>query len=724
MQITKSKLVLYSFIFLVLLLSKNVKLVHSQTNAYDLQAFLDYQAANQGNALGVSVPAIIQPQDAPSEGNGNVGSGQSFLLNGNTGSYWYQVGLTYDWGGPGCVPNQFQLVYAVVRESDGSFLQLACTSFSGQVNPGDPISMTMVIANGQVFMGATDTATGAYSNIPVQTSYGATQFIGTPSWNDDQGYPTGLMSEQYFNNPTWYVPGTQVVTYQIYYQQNTQPAFMAEDEMICPFTDTGNEGECNLINFANGQPDVTTTSAVSPSQNYVMNVNGVIEQYSNGGIFQTGLFSSLDLYVQNQNLQQNVPDSIGGSQIGDVSQPLTLWLQNSQGSKLFLGQSQAGQGVSDTLCDGVHSCPSPGAWSVNVYTVDLEDAGTQTVGAPITASESGINLNDCPVNQGGIINGFTGTATTPPACGGCQNGAYNPPGSGLTGVGGGYCNVFCPNGQDNYPSCNQCAGGQYTTGRCPSYCFGTGGSDVSCSLCDTSGSSGLVSSGDSSSLCSTNYGCLNGAVNSGCTECPNGDTVSGPGEICTSNPSCVNANGTITGAVDSTCTVCSFNIIVAPGGNCPRNNYNSTTIVYNYTSSSTSTINYNSSTSTIDYNSTTTETSASTSEESSSVETTISGGSSGGGSSGCGCDCGDYSISNKTGSVNSLIICNGKTQNITAINQNNGLINQLSNLFKGLFGIPTTTTTTSILKHTVTTQAPPASTSIPFLQKILNDLKS
>ena len=138
------------------------------------------------------------------------GYGPAYLLNGLTDiGYWYQVGLSWDWtylGGG--YDSGFHLDYEVFNSEGSSIfpsLGSGLVDFSGTVNQGDTVLLTLYFSRWSVIMQAYDFNTGASA----QESYsaeGATTFVGTPFASlNSNGFFTGLMTEwwhvsEYFGN--------------------------------------------------------------------------------------------------------------------------------------------------------------------------------------------------------------------------------------------------------------------------------------------------------------------------------------------------------------------------------------------------------------------------------------------------------------------------------------------------------------------------------------------
>jgi hypothetical protein len=130
------------------------------------------------------------------------GYGPGYLLNGVTPEgYWYQVGVSYHWpNSDGSYDPGFGFSYQVygptgngVDPTKGAGLG----AFSGVVNSGDTVLLSLNFSRGSVVMRAQDWNTGAAA----QTSYsgeGALAFVGDAfAPVSSHGFFTGLMTEWY-----------------------------------------------------------------------------------------------------------------------------------------------------------------------------------------------------------------------------------------------------------------------------------------------------------------------------------------------------------------------------------------------------------------------------------------------------------------------------------------------------------------------------------------------
>jgi hypothetical protein len=162
--------------------------------SYDLQ--VGYVFRDPSGTFGYEVDAVPQ--------SGNCPSGFAYLLNGYTsqsgGAYWYQVGLAYNWGGGAVTSSSWGMLYEVFGPSGGtifpsSYGGAGIASFSGPVNPGDPVVLSLTLDQTGVTLSAVDQATQAGATETYSQS-GAQQF-GAGTSPKFAGYFSGLMTECY-----------------------------------------------------------------------------------------------------------------------------------------------------------------------------------------------------------------------------------------------------------------------------------------------------------------------------------------------------------------------------------------------------------------------------------------------------------------------------------------------------------------------------------------------
>jgi hypothetical protein len=130
------------------------------------------------------------------------GYGPAYLLNGlsNLG-YWYQVGISWDWpflsGGHA---SGFGFNFEVFSFNGSSIFPQSAgglVNFSGSVNPGDNVELSLMFNGANVTMQAVDWDTKAVASVGY-SSFGANHFVGSPhSISNIKGFFTGLMTEQY-----------------------------------------------------------------------------------------------------------------------------------------------------------------------------------------------------------------------------------------------------------------------------------------------------------------------------------------------------------------------------------------------------------------------------------------------------------------------------------------------------------------------------------------------
>lgn len=160
---------------------------------YDLQADLAF--ANGTSGLIYDVAATKQTSDCS--------YGVAYLLNGYTPNrYWYQVGLSWNWRGPGS--ERFAMNYNVF-DPNGAVVDPATGGggvmpFTGPVSPGDPVRLVLAPSNGTILMDAADLATGSVASASFP-AFGQSSF-GRGIWGEGRDTVfTGLMTECYRSAP-------------------------------------------------------------------------------------------------------------------------------------------------------------------------------------------------------------------------------------------------------------------------------------------------------------------------------------------------------------------------------------------------------------------------------------------------------------------------------------------------------------------------------------------
>ncbi|MCS4539658.1 MAG: hypothetical protein HYU03_03090, partial [Thaumarchaeota archaeon] len=160
-----------------------------QTVRYSDQYVLQFAKNSTSMQFNVTATAI----------NDTYGFGPAYLVNGlSDAAYWYQLGLAWNWvdsGGSSFSPG-FNLIYQVwgpedqpVYPEDG---KVGIQSFSGPVNDGDLVQLSLVFSEGNVVMAAYDwnTTSSSLQSYPAR----GTHFSGSqgPSY-----FFSGLMTEWY-----------------------------------------------------------------------------------------------------------------------------------------------------------------------------------------------------------------------------------------------------------------------------------------------------------------------------------------------------------------------------------------------------------------------------------------------------------------------------------------------------------------------------------------------
>jgi hypothetical protein len=238
------------------------------------------------------------------------GYGPAYLLNGlSSSSYWYQVGLSYNWPGSnalGAVINYgFSLNYEVFDSAGNSIFPSSggggLASFSGPVNQGDSVSLYLYFSNGNVVMSALDHNTGSSAS-ESYTAYGSS-FGGT-----NGGFFTGLMTEWWHSSATY--ANEMAVTYSdnafalssaslwadewvpstgasLFYESSPVLSFSNPDQLI-PFSSNGFTSYADAYEFITGAMAQTTINLVPVGQSSPLSAsNSFTATYTSNGVQQT-----------------------------------------------------------------------------------------------------------------------------------------------------------------------------------------------------------------------------------------------------------------------------------------------------------------------------------------------------------------------------------------------------------------------------------------------------
>jgi hypothetical protein len=241
-----------------------------------------------GTTFTQSFYSIVYNVTAVEQQDPSSGTGPAYLLNGlSNQGYWYQVGLSYNWEGnvseSGYVQG-FNLSYNVFDPSGNVVLPAngdgGLVSYSGQVNPGDTVTLSLYFSYGNVIMFSRDLNTSAEASVTYSAD-GATTFIGLSSQiGNSNGFFTGLMTE-------WYHPAP-------YYGNEKEALYTDEAFGLTSAHMWMDEFEVNSLSQSPGQLVFGASSPLisysDPTQLQEFSSNGATE-YSNAYEFITGATS-------------------------------------------------------------------------------------------------------------------------------------------------------------------------------------------------------------------------------------------------------------------------------------------------------------------------------------------------------------------------------------------------------------------------------------------------
>ena len=224
--------------------------VSAPTPNYDAQQVMLFSQSY--SQLAVNVTAIAQCD--------TNGYGPSYLLNGLTNAgYWYQVGVDWNWPlqSAGYAPG-----FGFVSEAwaPGGFTGASpFVAFSGPVNSGDIVELSLNFTGGQVIASAVDLNTSATGSMSYPAR-SASEFVGTQAQSSQprfsfatQGYFTGLMTEWYHVDPNY--GGSQSdVTY------STDTPIVSATFGVSEWNFTSSPPSTVLATVANDGAPVTLTS--------------------------------------------------------------------------------------------------------------------------------------------------------------------------------------------------------------------------------------------------------------------------------------------------------------------------------------------------------------------------------------------------------------------------------------------------------------------------------
>jgi hypothetical protein len=300
---------------------------------YDEQ--LGFTFTENFTGLSYNVTAVEQ-QDV-------YGYGPAYLLNGLTNSgYWYQVGLSWDWPiTTGGYAFGFAFNYEVFAPNGSSIYPEnagGLENFSGTINPGDVVELSLNFDTAGVTMQAVDLRTGSIATASY-TSFGANVFVGLPqSISNSKGFFTGLMTEQYHVAP--YNGSETKVIYSS--SMNVSSAWMWVDEF--------NANTSSLIFLRSSSSPINYTGDFGKLQYFFFEGATLI---SNGLEFVTGTSGSILLTVSFE-------------QVGGAPPVAPKFVYSSNGS---INSVQLGQDPTTYLVD------NGSTWSVSGILAGLNSSG-------------------------------------------------------------------------------------------------------------------------------------------------------------------------------------------------------------------------------------------------------------------------------------------------------------------------------------------------------------
>jgi len=207
------------------------------------------------------------------------GYGPGYLLNGVTDSdYWYQIGIAYNWPGNVGYVSGWAIIYEVWDNNQNSIFPTngggGLANFTGPVNNGDRVQLSLSFSGGQVQMTVKDWNTGATGSEPY-AAFGST-FVGLNAASDSNGYFTGPMTEWYHVNPyyatdkavTYYNPNVALTSADVWadeFNANTlnslfgsdQPLTFTNPNQMLSFSTNGAEIHADAYTFITGAVTMT-----------------------------------------------------------------------------------------------------------------------------------------------------------------------------------------------------------------------------------------------------------------------------------------------------------------------------------------------------------------------------------------------------------------------------------------------------------------------------------
>ncbi|MGH9920459.1 MAG: hypothetical protein ACRD6W_16515, partial [Nitrososphaerales archaeon] len=219
------------------------------------------------------------------------GYGPGYLLNGLTpNGYWYQVGVSYHWpDSDGSYYQGFGFSYEVYGPSGHSVypaMGAGLDEFSGAVNPGDIVLLSLTFTGSSVVMRAQDENTSAVA-VTTYSSEGASSFEGDAfSSVNSNGFFTGLMTEWYHSAPYYGNEGEVAYTNtevalssawmwidefessntepSLFNNQTQSPVTIANEQQVYPFAADGATMYISAHEFVTGASASSSTLTLTP----------------------------------------------------------------------------------------------------------------------------------------------------------------------------------------------------------------------------------------------------------------------------------------------------------------------------------------------------------------------------------------------------------------------------------------------------------------------------
>ena len=378
--------------------------------------------ANYDEQLGITFAqsfTSLQYNVTAVEQSDSYGYGPAYLLNGlSDQGYWYQVGLSWHWPYlSGGYVSSFSLNYEVFNSSGQSVFPSkggGLLSYSGPINQGDLVLLSMYYLSGKVIMYSKDWNTGATAS-ESYSSEGATSFIGLSGRAaDSNGFFTGLMTEQYHVSPYY---GTEARVIYSNHGVALSSAIMWIDEY-----------NVNTSQVLFGQSSSQVYYNSNPSQFQSFSSNGAFEA-SNAYEFATGSESligiTLSYSIQGGGVGYSPPElsyiSIGVKQSTTLTlQPTTYYMDNGtvwSVANLLGGSTSNERWVTNQTTQELVTSPQTIELAyVHEFSVTIgsspSGAGTTTpAGTAWYSAQSEITITAMPIGNEDFFDGWNSTTS-------------------------------------------------------------------------------------------------------------------------------------------------------------------------------------------------------------------------------------------------------------------------------------------------------------------------